>query len=539
MSASDKKKLRAAERAEKLTEKQLAEQKEAKKLKIYTTVFVAVLALMICIAAVVGVTKTIEGSGIREKNTVALTIGDQEISNAELNYYFINSVQAFANEYGDYLYMVGLDTTKPLNEQVINEELGKTWADNFMDSAVESVKAVYALCAEAEAQGFTLSDEDLENIDAAIATEELYALYYYQYPTLEDYLKAVYGYGATEESFREFYTMGYTADAYQQHYIDSLSYEDADLREAEAEDYRAYNHYAYNYYYLNVNNFVDAPEGTEQADYTAEQKAAALEAAQEAAKALTAESITSVEALDAAIAALPMNADITNAASYASSDLKYASINSTFADWVADESRKTGDVETFNTTNSDGEVTGIYVVMFRSSTDNNFPLVNVRHILVAFEGGTTDASSGATVYSDVEKNAAYTEAQEILNQWKNGEATEDSFATLANEKSDDGDGTTGGLYEDVYPGQMVTSFNDWCFDESRKAGDTDLVETEYGWHVMYYAGDSDILYRDYMIRNDLTDADYTAWYNGLLEGVAANLADTQYISTDLVLSSGN
>ena len=136
MSASDKKKLRAAERAEKLTEKQLTEQKEAKKLKILTTVFVVVLALMVCIAAVVGVTKTIEGSGIREKKTVALTIGDKQLNNAELNYYYIDGVNAFANQYGDYLYLVGLDATVPLDEQILNEETGETWADSFMNDAV-------------------------------------------------------------------------------------------------------------------------------------------------------------------------------------------------------------------------------------------------------------------------------------------------------------------------------------------------------------------------------------------------------------------
>ena len=535
MSASDKKKLRAAERAEKLTEKQLTEQKEAKKLKIMTAIFAVVMALTICIAVVVGVTKTIEGSGSREKKTVALTIGDQEISNAELNYYYINQVQNFANQYGDYLYMVGLDTTKPLNEQVINEELGKTWADNFMDSAVENAKAVYTLCAAAEAEGFTLTEEDNENIEAAIATEEMYALYYYQYPSLEDYLKAVYGFGATVESFREFYTMGYLADAYQKHYIDTLTYEDADLREAEAADYLGYNSYSYNYYYLTTNNYVEAPEGTSAADYTAEQKAAAAAKIEDIAKILTAEDITSLEALDAAIAALPSNADVANAASFASNDMNYHSMNSIFADWVADESRKAGDVEYFKQINSDGEVTGIYVIMFNSATDNNFPLVNVRHVLVGFEGGTTDSTTGTTVYSDVEKDAAHTEAMNILNEWKNGEATEDSFATLANEKSDDGDGTTGGLYENVIPGQMVPNFNDWIFDETRKAGDTGLVETEYGWHVMYFVGNSDVLYRDYMIENDLKDADYTAWYEALMADVTATIGDTKYIATDLVL----
>ena len=35
---------------------------------------------------------------------------------------------------------------------------------------------------------------------------------------------------------------------------------------------------------------------------------------------------------------------------------------------------------------------------------------------------------------------------------------------------------------------MVQAFNDWLFDPSRKPGDTDIVETEYGYHIMYFSG---------------------------------------------------
>jgi hypothetical protein len=34
----------------------------------------------------------------------------------------------------------------------------------------------------------------------------------------------------------------------------------------------------------------------------------------------------------------------------------------------------------------------------------------------------------------------------------------------------------------------VTNFRDWAVDDQRKPGDTGLVETEYGYHVMYYVG---------------------------------------------------
>ena len=126
MSASSKKKLRNEQNAAKLTERQLNEQKEAKKLKTYTTIFVVVLAAILVFAVYAGATKYIDANGIREKGTVAATVGENEISNAELNYYFIDQVNNFYNQYGSYITMFGLDVTKPLNEQVVDQETGLT-----------------------------------------------------------------------------------------------------------------------------------------------------------------------------------------------------------------------------------------------------------------------------------------------------------------------------------------------------------------------------------------------------------------------------
>lgn len=113
--------------------------------------------------------------------------------------------------------------------------------------------------------------------------------------------------------------------------------------------------------------------------------------------------------------------------------------------------------------------------------------VNVRHILISPEGGTTDEETGATTYTEEAWEACRQEAQAILDQFLAGDKTEDSFAALANEKSQDGgSNTAGGLYENVFEGQMVAPFEDWCFDESRKTGDTGLVKTDFGYHVMYF-----------------------------------------------------
>ena len=125
----------------------------------------------------------------------------------------------------------------------------------------------------------------------------------------------------------------------------------------------------------------------------------------------------------------------------------------------------------------------------------------------------------------------------MLNQWKSGDATEESFAELANANSTDtGSNTNGGLYENVYPGQMVDTFNDWCFDTDRKAGDTGIVETTYGYHVMYFVGTSGQTYRDYQIENDLRTADMNTWFDNLAESYTVTMGNTSYMRKGIVLS---
>jgi hypothetical protein len=112
--------------------------------------------------------------------------------------------------------------------------------------------------------------------------------------------------------------------------------------------------------------------------------------------------------------------------------------------------------------------------------------VDVRHILVQVKGGTT-AEDGSTTYSDEEWKTCEDAAKAILDQWLAGDKTEESFAALATEKTEDpGSKESGGLYQQVVEGQMVPAFNDWCFDENRQYGDYDLVQTNYGYHVMFF-----------------------------------------------------
>lgn len=545
MSASSKKKLRKEQGAEKLTEKQLAAQKEAKTTRLYTIAFAAVLVVMIVIAIVVGVTQTIKNTGYYEKRTTAVQIGDHALSNAELNYYYIDSINNFYSSYGSYAAMFGLDTTKPLDEQIVDEETGRTWADDFLDSAKESAKNVYALADAAEAAGFVLPGDKQEEIESSLSSIDLYAQVY-GYKDGDAYLKAMYGNGASKEGYKAYATRSALADAYYTYYSDSLTYTDDQIREKDNEDLKVYSSYSYNSYYLSVSKFLTGGTTDENGNttYSDEETAAAEAALRAAADSLVADEIDSTEALDAAIAALSINQDVEDAASTDSNNIRYGSINSLYQQWVSDSSRKAGDKQVFESTTTDENgnesLSGCYVVFFEDSTDNKFSMANVRHILVTPEHAADeaeDAHADGETYSAEELAAAKQEAEELYAQWKSGEATEESFAELANEKSDDGDGTTGGLYTNVTPGQMVQTFNDWCFDASRKAGDTGIVQTEYGYHIMYFVGNSDITYRDYLIQNDLRSADVQKWQEDMMAAVTMTDGDTKYIRTNLVLGS--
>ena len=139
--------------------------------------------------------------------------------------------------------------------------------------------------------------------------------------------------------------------------------------------------------------------------------------------------------------------------------------------------------------------------------DNHYNTVSVRHILIK----AVDAD-GDGAYSDEEKAAALEKIQEIEKEWLAGVATEDSFAELAGLYSeDDGSKNNGGLYENIYKGQMVSEFNDFCF-AGHSSGDTGIVYGESGsyagYHLIYFVNADGELYSRTMAEEELRSQSY-------------------------------
>ena len=136
-------------------------------------------------------------------------------------------------------------------------------------------------------------------------------------------------------------------------------------------------------------------------------------------------------------------------------------------------------------------------------------MVNVRHILIQPE--SVDLKEGDEGYDEAvqaAKDAAKQKAEDIYAEWQAGDKTEDSFADLAQEYSSDGSASDGGLIEEIYPGQTVDAFDAWCFDASRQPGDTDIVETQYGYHIIYFVGECGESYWHSVVSSDYAGTRY-------------------------------
>lgn len=459
-------------------------------------------------------------SNIIQRGSTAISVDGVKYSAAEVNYYYYNAFNNVAG--GEYAGYISLNAYTPLTQQVMNDtdllfmgvslEEGQeemTWHEFFLDIAKDNLIHQTAVLNAAKAENFAFTDEMKAEEDATIAAMDAYAKQ--SGVTTATYLKNLFGPSMTTPVFKDLLHNALIVSFFQEQYWDSLTYTGDQLQDYYEENRAAFDVADYEYIY-----FKGTADSTKDADGktvapTDEQNAAAKAAAEAAAK--------------AALARYEAGEDLeTIAKDYKMATYYHqeAGTNSggTVQTWVFDDSRTAGDKTMLNSGST------YYVAGFTSRSRNDYDSVNVRHILCKVN--TTGLDSTAADYNtklQVLIDAQEVEAQAILDEWKAGAADAESFAKLANEKSDDtGSNTNGGLYTQVGKGEMVTEFNDWIFDESRQVGDTDIIFVDAvnytGYHVMYFDGWG-APYWELQVENTMRNNDYAEWTTALVEGLEA------------------
>lgn len=518
MSASTEKKLRQAAREAGTDRKQqAAERQAAEKAKSRRKWTLGTILVVILIAAILFL-----NSGFLYKGTTAITVDGVKFSPAEVNYRYATQFYNWANMYGNYASMFGLDVSAGLHgldsQECSMTEEGGTWADYFKDLAVDEMIQTKAIVDYAAAEGIELTEEEKAEIQAEIDSVDAIARQQ-GFASANNFLDANYGSGVNEKVAFEAACEGTLVNKTVTAYTDALVYSAEELEE-KYQSYNGDNDYFDLVYYYVPAELVEAEDGssapTEEtiaaAKATADEVFAAYEALgvteDEEGNEVAVEGLDVEQRLNDAIAQCGIDATAIRTAKVAGSGL------GAYKDWAKAE-RSEGDATVVENTNA----SGYYVVAFISRDDNHYPLAQVRHILVMAEA---DADG---VYTDEAKAAALARAEEIYAEWQAGEATEESFAALAEQYSEDGgSNTNGGLYDTVMKGQMVEEFDEFCF-AGHESGDTAIVYGETlggyaGYHVMYYVGEGQIA-SDYMAESDLANTAVQEWLASLVEGYEA------------------
>ena len=499
MSASREKKNRQDLSGSDWSNPKTAREAQQRKEEKRTNILYGTIGVVFLIVAIIAV---IWKSNIIPKMATAATINGEKYTAAEVNYYFQNYYTNLVNQNYYYLSYIGLDTTADLRDQTYSDD--QSWFDFFMEQTLDYMTSVQALNDAAAEEGFTWDDEMQADYDSSLeALKSTASSYGY---TEKQYLGMIYGSTMTEKVYQEQLKRSLLAQYYSQDHQDNLTYTEDELTAAYNEDPNAYDQVSYQYVRISGAAATTDEDGNE-IEVTDEMTAQAMADAKATADQLYADWQAGGDLEQLADDA---GLSVTSAEAGTYSD-------SVVMNWLFDSARQAGDTAVLEDT--DGSA--YYVVGFNERLHDYHP-INVRHILIQPEDSEL-SSDDAGYEADVEaKDAeAKQKAEDLLAQWKAGEATEDSFAELAKENSTDSNAAQGGLYEDVTLGTMVSEFEDWCFDPARQSGDTGIVKTTYGYHIMYFVGTAPETYWELQVTNALKSDDMATWSEEKVEGYTA------------------
>ena len=430
-------------------------EKEKKEERISTAIGIVVLVALVCLVASFPIRTYLA------THETYVVVNGEAVNKVEFDYQYNLTKNNYITQYGSYLTYFGLDTSKDLSTQMYSDTL--TWQDYFEQNAVESLKQNKALMAEAKAAGFTYDTTDeyntfKETIKTSAASAGI---------SEKEYVRSIYGSYATMGRIEEYVKNDMVMNAYYQKLQEDNAPSDDEIQSYYEENKATYDSVDYRLTTIEA----DLPtEPTELAD-PVEETAADTTGTTDGTTATDTTQDTAYQPSDAEIAkamddakVLADDAEQTVAKDgEAHENEKKSSVNYMISDWLFDDARKAGDTTVITNDNSHC----YYVVAFEKRYLDETPSADVRVII------PTEDKTG----------------EEILEEWKSGAATEDSFAELCKKYTQDTSAVeNGGLFEQVTKTGMTEELSNWIFDNSRQAGDTVAITVSDTTYVLYYIG---------------------------------------------------
>lgn len=469
------------------------------------------IPLAIFLAAVIAVVATFgvryytvpngkEGKYMNPASVVA-TVDGQKISIGMYDYYYA-SIVSYYEQYASYGYY-SLDTTKDYSKQYTTDDDGNkiSWQKFFETEALKEVEQITTYYSKALEEGVTLTSAQKKTIDKQISTLKDSASQ--NDVSLDQYIKANFGAYCSEDTIRLMLEQYYLSANYKGKFKSETKVTDNDVDKYYNEHKNDYK--KIEFYYIASPYDATDDDSKNESIKTAEKIMAKMKD-KKSVIALVPEvyssyidsqvkssmqqdsTLTEKKAREEAVKSYESNAVATVSGSESPFDDKMNT-------WLFSDDTKVGSKKYY----IDEDAGYIYIVLKTSKASvEEDETYTVRHILVApkSDSDSSSSTSGETEYTDEQWAAAKKEADSILAKFNKTDKSEYEFAKLAEQYSTDSASTSsgsndsfGGLYESVTLGQMVPDFEKWSIDDSRKYGDTGIVKSDYGYHIMFFIND--------------------------------------------------
>ncbi len=464
-------------------------------------------------------------SGVVERGTTVISTDNYKVDATMITYYENQLYSTAFNQYYSYYYQYFTQGDANAAYTYAQQAMQEQTLASYYDEALDLVKEILILCESAKAEGITLDSKDKEDIDAVVS----------QY---DGVIKQNFGTGVKKSDLRKAVEIQVLASKYYDEFNETTkSAITADEISKYIDENKA------DFY---VADYLVAPLGILAEDYEgdvegfAAAKALVDEYADKMKKSTTAEEFKTLlveftvkNGFDALVATeidsdlVPDKATLNTyeqtaidyivkslvkeeavaSKSATEGSLEYAMLtieetlkkscqealdkaeaSQAYVDaataetapteeikWLIDDARKEGDTNDSKISDETEYTITVYRIEKPLHIDKTLTK-NVGHILI-------EAAKATATEAQIAEAKA--KAETVLAEFKAGDKTEDSFEEIGLANTSD----SNVFYDNVTEGYMVAEFNDWLFDEARKVGDTDIVQTDFGFHVMLYRGE--------------------------------------------------